>query len=427
MSRNKNEKTGKKFSVSGLFENNKVIFVLSLVIAIICWAFVSMYETPETERLIQNVKVQLTGTNELNEEYGLSVFDNSEFTVDVTVRGLSYVVNSASFTSDSISVTASCSSVTGTGTFPLTLNGTVNGFTNSVEIVKLSKNSINVYFDKEVQKEFDLTEDIQQLEGYSLAEGMILEAPVLSPNKIVISGPSRDVNKITSVKAHIELNTMLKTTEKFSAEIIPESEAGTLDVSMLTIVTEGPFYITLPLTHTGTYDADVDFTNVPEEYRNGGIDYTVTPSQIDVTVAASAGSYNIESNQITVGTVDFSQIAGETVNYIKLKNENSDETFTVTIDTTGFYVRWTSVPVDVSSAKLPDNVTVNSTEIKSVRLVGPKASLQNIGTSAVYAVPDLSGLSELKPGKHTVPAVIKFRTLKDSWVYGTYEMEITVK
>ena len=88
MSRNKNEKTGKKFSVSGLFENNKVIFVLSLVIAIICWAFVSMYETPETERLIQNVKVQLTGTNELNEEYGLSVFDNSEFTVDVTVRRL---------------------------------------------------------------------------------------------------------------------------------------------------------------------------------------------------------------------------------------------------------------------------------------------------------------------------------------------------
>jgi len=33
----------------------------------------------------------------------------------------------------------------------------------------------------------------------------------------------------------------------------------------------------------------------------------------------------------------------------------------------------------------------------------------------------------LTPGKHTIPAKIILRTLTDSWVHGTYTVEIEVK
>lgn len=428
MSRNNTENQKKNASRPSLLENNKVVSIVAIFVAIICWGVVSLYETPETERVIQNVKVQITGTDELYEQYGLSVFDAEEYTVDVTVKGLSYLVNSSTFTADNISVTASCASVASSGTYPLTLSHSING-SGGIEVVKLSKNTINVYFDKEVEKEFPLTEDIQELEGYSLAAGFIRENPVLSAETVTYSGPSRDINKVTAVKAHIELNQELKATERFDAEIIPESESGTLDVSKLTLKTEGPIYITIPLNHTGTYETVVSFTGVPQAYRSTGLDYTVTPAAVDVTVAASTGSYDIESNQINVGSIDFSQILGEQINYIKLKSKDvgeEEQTFTVVVDASAYYVRWLSVPVDAEAADLPANIKVDTAAVPSVRLVGPEASLYEADDSTAYAIPVIDDPASMAPGTYTVPAKIVLRTLTDSWAYGSYTVQITV-
>ena len=67
-----------------LMDNNKIVFLMSLLIAVICWGSVSLVNTRETERTITGVKVQLTQTDELLANYGLSVFDQTDYYLDVT-------------------------------------------------------------------------------------------------------------------------------------------------------------------------------------------------------------------------------------------------------------------------------------------------------------------------------------------------------
>lgn len=425
MSRNNSASQKKNFFLS-LSENNKFIFVISLIIAIICWVAVSINQTTPTEKVISNVKVQINSLDSLKENYGLTAYGAPEQTVDVTVRGLSYLVNSSNFSADNIVVTASTSSVSAAGTYDLPLSHSINGAQGDIEIVALSSSSVRVYFDETVTKSFNLVEDIKELSGYSLAEGYIRENPRLSAETVSLTGPAREIGRITAVKAHVELNKAISATESFEAEIVAESDSGPLDMANITVNLEEPVYVTIPVNHTGTYDTAVEFTSMPQYYRTNGVKYTVSPATIEVTVASDF--HFTDSNKVTVGSIDFSQI-NNTVNEIELKNSelaSSTQTFKVNIDMSSMHKRWLPIPVEPGSASLPENVTVNTASVQSVQIVGPAASVDGIDSSAAYAVPVLDGV-ELTSGTHTVPAKVILRTLTDSWVYGSYTVDITVK
>ncbi len=83
------------------------------------------------------------------------------------------------------------------------------------------------------------------------------------------------------------------------------------------------------------------------------------------------------------------------------------------------------MPVSTENLKLPDNAKVVSESVQSVQIVGPAESVLKIDSSEAYAVPVLDGV-ELKSGKNTVPAKIVLRTLTDSWVRGSYTVDIEV-
>lgn len=429
MNRNNSATSNNKLSLSALFANNKIVFVFSVFIAIICWVLVSMSQTTEVEKVFQDVRVNINIDESVAKNNGLEIFGNKEFSVDVRVKGLSYIVNDSSFSNDNISVTASCSAVVAAGTYDLPLSASVVGASGQAEVVDISLNSIKVYFDERMTKSFALTEEVEELDGYSIADELVRENPRLSVEKIVISGPAREISKITAVKAHVELNKELTSSVSLEAEIITESSSGEIDSSLLTYDLTEPVYVSIPVKKVGKYVTAVDFIGIPQAYRGEGIDYSVYPSEIDVSYITGTDDTQLnESNEILIGTIDFSDI-NNTVNRIVINNEDisSDvNNFTVTIDMSDMAKRWMEIPVDVSTVKLPDNVTVLSKTVESVQIIGPGTTVMNIDQSAAYAVPVIDG-AELAPGKHIVPAKIILRTLTDSWVHGTYEIEIEVK
>lgn len=429
MNRNNSATSNNKLSLSALFSNNKIVFVFSVFIAIICWVLVSMSQTTEVEKVFQDVRVNINIDESVAKNNGLEIFGNKEFSVDVRVKGLSYIVNDSSFSNDNISVTASCSAVVAAGTYDLPLSASVVGASGQAEVVDISLNSIKVYFDERMTKSFALTEEVEELEGYSIANELVRENPRLSVEKIVISGPAREISKITAVKAHVELNKELTSSVSLEADIITESSSGEIDSSLLTYDLTEPVYVSIPVKKVGKYVTAVDFIGIPQAYRGEGIDYSVYPSEIDVSYITGTDDTQLnESNEILIGTIDFSDI-NNTVNRIVINNEDisSDvNNFTVTIDMSDMAKRWMEIPVDVSTVKLPDNVTVLSKTVESVQIIGPGTTVMNIDQSAAYAVPVIDG-AELAPGKHIVPAKIILRTLTDSWVHGTYEIEIEVE
>ena len=428
MSRNKT--SNRSFSFDSVLENEKLLFLFSLLIAVICWCAVSMVNTTEEEITVNDVKVQLVDIEKPLEQYGLSVFDRNEedYKVNVTLKGYSYLLRDIK--SENIVLTASCASVAAAGKTDLKIDSSLSGAVNSnVRITRLSPDSIKVNFDKEVSKTFTLVEDIEEKEGYAIAEGYERENPILSTESVVVSGASRDIAQIVTVKAHVELDKTLNSAERLEAKLVLESENGALDNDIFTIQTDGPVYITIPVNHTGTYDAVVEFTNVPQFYKTNSIKYTVDPATVDMTSTTSVDPEQNLSRQISVGTVDFSDIAPGTVNEISLKFDSGsgEVAYLVTIDTTDLTSAVLSVPVDVSNIALPSNITIDSAEVASVTVVGPEEELENIESSAAYAIPVMDGLASFSPGQYSVPARIMFRTLTDCWAYGKYMIDITVK
>jgi len=389
-----------------------------------------MSQTTEIERTFKDVPVNINVDESIAKNNGLEMFGNQTFSVDVTVNGFSYVLNDPAFTNENINVTASCSSVTAAGTYDLPVSATVSGVSGDVEVVKLSSNTVKVSFDERVSKTFALTEEIKELEGYSLKQGFIRENPRLSVDSLTLSGPAKEMGKITALKAVAELDKELTVTTNLEAEIVAESANGTVDLANFTFEITDPVYITIPVSQVGTYETAVDFIGMPQAYRTDGIEYNVYPSQVDLSVQTGVGETVLdESNKLLIGTIDFNKI-NNVVNRITVVNKDiaSDvKQFTVTIDMSSMSKRWLEIPVDVSSVNLPEGVKVLSESVESVQIVGPASSVMGIDQTAAYAVPVLDDI-ELTSGKHTVPAKIILRTLTDSWIHGTsYTVEIEVE
>ena len=72
-----------KFKLNDLFNNDKFLLFFSLFAALVIWLLVVVNVSPATTRVIQGVKVNIDST--VPSQFGLEVFGEKEFTVDVTV------------------------------------------------------------------------------------------------------------------------------------------------------------------------------------------------------------------------------------------------------------------------------------------------------------------------------------------------------
>ena len=84
----KNNQTEKKnrLSFSDLLKDKRFMLFFSCLLAFVLWMWVAIEKSPETQRVITGVPVQINLENSVPEQLGLSVFGNSEFTIDVTVK-----------------------------------------------------------------------------------------------------------------------------------------------------------------------------------------------------------------------------------------------------------------------------------------------------------------------------------------------------
>ena len=426
MSRNKVDSGKKKISLSSLASNNKVVFLFSLILAVVFWCILSMSETTEAERVFQDVIVKISMDGSLPEKNELEIFGQSEFKVNVTVKGLSYIVNDPDFGNDDISVTASCSGVFEPGIHKLPLSVSLTGnYSSNVEVINVSNSDIEVSFDKRETKSFQLQEEIIELDGFSIGENITKENPLLSSENVVITGPSTVLARIKTVKARVELNSELTQKLSVPAEIVALSASGTVvDLTDCTIEGDGVNVI-IPVKKLGTFTTAVEFTNVPPAYRDI-INYSINPAAIDVRVDVNSDTLE---NIVVVGKIDFSELKYG-VNRIIINNEEllSDiQTFEVTVDMTGLAELWKSdIPVVLTDVEVPDNITVVDSTVDSVRIICPPELMQTFSAKDIYCKPIFDG-STYEPGTYEIPVKFIFRELENCWVFGEYFVTIQVK
>ncbi len=419
-----------RFSVNNLFNNDKFVLVFSIISALIIWTLVAVNVSPETERTVQNVKVTVETKNSVPSQLGLKVFGEADFYVDVTVVGKKYLVSQNALSTEDISVTAITEYVTTAGVHRLDLKATAAAPGRDFEIVRLSKPTVEVYFDIEKSQEFSITPDIVPNGDFSLTEnGFKLGTPLLSVSTITVSGPAAEISKIASVVARASVGSTLLSTTTLDSELLILDENNEKSFKYLSADLTGDISMTVPVYGVKKLPAEVTFKNATSYYLSLPLPYRITPAfdEFDVSVE----EYETIKSAV-VGSIDFKDISvnGNKFSFpveklTEIAYSGSVRSFDVVIDMTNMEQRSFTVPV--KNIKIINNVnklpvTVAAGLNAAVTIVGPSETIELLKAEDIFADIDLKS-QELETGASSFEARV-YTSNTTCWAYGKYTCKI---
>ncbi|MBR6408197.1 MAG: hypothetical protein IKS19_06435 [Clostridia bacterium] len=421
--RGKLHKLKNNLSFNKLFGNNKFVLVLSLLIAIVLWVSFVLNSKTETTRVFNDVPVKIDTSGMLSY---LRVTDGEDQKVSVRLSGSKLALNSVK--KDDISLTAQIGAgyVTGSGTFPFNITGSVSS--QNVRIASINPQSIQISFDSFTSVTLPVEIDDDSI---SAQDGYIKNTTFSNLDRVVVSGPSLALKRIAYAQAAIEQTEMLNQTRAYSVDIkLYTEQRNEIDIDAEGLeLNARSVSLTVPILKRHSIPLSVDFTNQPTEYRNNPIEYTMVPRSIEV-----ATPVNFEViDSINVGTVDFREIEpGAYFEYdIELPSEyvSIDNVKKVTVTPSTYGLGSTLLDVTEFTANgVPSSRSLDilTTRLSNVEIIGPESILSRITSNDVFAEVQWSDISSLN-GETVIPVKIKVRNYSDCWAFGKYEVNAKIK
>lgn len=428
-----NKQTEKKntLSFSDLLKDKRFMLFFSCLLAFVLWMWVAIEKSPETQRVITGVPVQINLENSVPEQLGLSVFGNSEFTVDVTVKGKKYITSSLS--ADDIAVIANTNYVDGSGIKTLQIKVTPKDSNADYVISSYSSNYVEVYFDTYKEVELPITGVIETELTSVVPDGCVVGDTVLSKNTVLISGPTTEVNKISSVTANITIDKILEKTTVFDPAFkIVTNDGSSLEYVKL-VTDESNITVTVPVLKEVVLPTTIEFRNAPSYFINNPLSYTVYPSTVKVAVPVDM----IETTEYyVVDTIDFADISGSintfnidvntTANSFKVLSNISK--FTVKIDASDMVSKTITIPAkQISILNNRDDFSVTALNDKdiAVKVVGKESHINNITADNLSIVVDTTE-QEIINNTSVLQGVVVVSGDFPCWSVGRYDVKVKV-
>ena len=439
--KNKENNTEKKVTIyERIFYNNKLLLVLSFVLAIILWAVVKVNYSENSTRVISDVRVTLDASLAAENDY-VPFYDADALKVDVEVSGKPFEINTYSLTRDDIVIEATSGYIDSAGYKTMTLTPIVE---SGVNVVKVTPSTLTVYFDRmraaQVNVEAKLTNDTESLVGDGYTVGQL--AP--SVNTAKVSGPASVVDNLTKVyfEATVEDDRLpLTATTEVTAQITYalDKERDSRFLVCDNVGTDAnPATVTIPVYKLSTVPTSVKFVNQPSFFDENPPRVTITPAEVQISYATE----DEDPTAFPVGTVDFRDLKNG-VNKFRLTasesdaallSNSTDKTFTVlvdlrsmsskTIDATGSNVVFLN---QSDSKKYTANLT--SDKLGALTLIGPADSLNKLTADDLQIEINVSSLKTDTNVWQTVTVsnvAIRGAGKGDCWVYGTYRARVQV-
>ena len=420
----------RKYSFSNLFYNNRFVMVFSLVMAVAIWLVVAIQFSPQDERVVKDVPVKINMSSNI-EIFDLQIFGISDFKVDVTVSGKRYIVSSNNLSADDFIITANTNYVDSAGKYSLKLDVKKRTADSDFEILKISNETIEVYFDTFKEDEFTLLPEIISA-GDIIPKGYFKDTEILSEKTVTVSGPATEVNKINKVYARINVDGVLTSTKTYKAEIIPLGEYGSVPRYLSINNGNADITATLPIYKIAELPVTVSFKNSSAYYLENPLQFTCNPPKatfgVDETILE-------DMKQANITTIDFSTIKSgknvftiESENIENIKVLDKTKQFKVTVDAGDFVEKKFTLP---GANFLPININTENTatlvskSIPNVVVVGNKSTIETLSPKDIYANIDFSN-TVFENGNIKMPANIYVMGHDDCWVYGQYFVEVNI-
>lgn len=419
----------KKLSLRQLFSNTKFLVVFSIVVAFIFWIVVALEYAPVVENEIKDIPVKIDMNNSVPDKLGLQIFGQSDYTINVTVRGNRYIVGGDLLTADDFEATAQTAYVDSAGKHSLVVKVTAKDANADYEIVSKSADYIEVFFDKYAEKEVEVTPRIiSELDDYTADDYMFDKADIIYDTKTVkVSGAQTEVNSITAAYADIPIEKKLTQSETIDASVVL-SNGSDLDSKYVKINGESNLKIpvTLPVYKMQTSAVSVSFKNTPSDYINNPLVYSISPSRVRVAVLQNGSD---TTNSLEIGSIDFTQITPSNGSFTFLASNvktakflDGTSSFSVEVNTDGLSTKTlepgiNSIMITGGSGVSAGNVELDS--IGRITVVGTQTALNSVNADMLEISINLTN-TKLEEGENTVPVTVTLKNSKNCWVSGSY-------
>lgn len=423
----------KKLSLRQLFSNTKFLVIFSIIVAFIFWIIVALEYAPVVENEIKDIPVKIDMNNSVPDKLGLQIFGQSDFTINVVVKGNRYVVGGDLLTADDFEATAQTAYVDSAGKHSLVVKVTAKNAEADYEIVSKSTDYIEVFFDKYAEKEVEVTPRIiSDLDDYSADDYLFDKSDIIYETKTVkVSGAQTEVNSVTSAYIDIPIEKKLTQSETIDAKIVL-SNGDDMNSNYVKIngASDLTVPVTLPVYKMQTTAVSVSFKNSPSDYIKTPLQYSVSPSRVRVAILQNGSD---TTNSLEIGSIDFSQIglSDNSFTFLASNIKNAkflDGTtmFTVDVNTDGLTSKTlepniNSIMISGGSGVSAGNVDLSS--IGSVTVIGTQTALKSVTADMLEISIDLKN-SKLEEGENTVPINVTLKNSMNCWVYGSYTATI---
>ncbi len=413
----------KKFSLNKLMMNNKFLLVLSLLISLTIWVYMSYGNSSDTNVTLSNIPIQIELSDEARNS-GLQIFSGTEQTASITVTGSRATLGSVN--ESDVTVTAAANTISSAGSYTLPVSATKTNPSSNFQLTStVVPSTINVVVDYLRESTFQIQENVV----YRVADGYYASTS-LATKSIVISGPQTEISKIDKVSAIAEISGTLTDSSTTDADIVLYDKDGNEMSTDLLTMDFKTVKATVSVLPEKTVDVKLKFTNKPD-----GLEITDDMVSIEPSSILLAGSKDIldKTDYVNLEVIDFSNLKNEKVTFDALgidipsdcKNISNSTTAKVTLDLSGLSSKKFTVDnftVKGLSDKYSSEVTQKSI---SVAVIGPESQIDDLDTDSITGVIDVSN-SNGTTGSVQMPVSFKFSGADSCWAYGTYKANVTI-
>lgn len=378
--------------------NNFGFKILALCLASLLWIAIINIDDPVDTKMFNNIEVIV-----YNEEAIKSLDQVYEIvsgaTVNVKVKAKKSVLHRMK--AEDIQVMADLSEVLPTHAVPIKL--TCPKFENS-ENIELSSNIevLKISLEDIATEQFKVVVDTS---SSSIVSGYAIGDIKVKPNLIKVSGPKSQINRISEVRAEIDVSNY---TESFSKVVEPrvyDANGKLMDTSKMDFSTD-ELRVVVEILETKVIPITVKANGTPAVgYQFEYVDYQ--PKQIEIAGSAE----NLSKIDELVIEMDINNKSADIEEEVKIENRlpkgiilvGDIETVTIRVNITKQEEKEiTFLTSDIGIKNLRENYEIEFIDIDvplTVKVMGDKEIIENMTIASLGPYLDLKGI---KKGEHTL-------------------------
>lgn len=396
-----------KITLNRLLHNDKLMIILSLLLAIVIWASVVYGPGNDEERVLTGVPVSITLNDYASETLNLQIVEGGNATATVTVSGTRSVISK--LTERDLRVTADTGNVIKEGTYVLQLRAVPSGDFSVVSVVGDDGNNSTVTITCDVWREqlFPVKVTMPDLavsdpDKYQFGTPS-LSGDAVTGSSVTVSGPKSDIDRIDRVEAIISDRRVVSETSAFSAQLKAfDKKDKEIETISFVNAEDAKVDVTIPIMEYHKIKLEPVLKNVPEGYKDRKDLVSVTPAEIEFwSVPSETEDYIARINELLI--VDFDQLDPDSLNRettLKavdgVRLVNSSETIKVKVNLYNVYTRTIlDVPLSKDNFRVencPDGfkVQVEQNRIPQVLICGPYYVINRIKAEDIVLVVDMA-------------------------------------